>query len=89
MVEHARGRPRLARQWLEKSIDEAKSVDESTSRALFAADPTVLALGLLAVDLLHLGFVKQARTRLREAHACTSATPAWPATRGALVRESL
>ena len=34
-----------------------------------AADPTVLALGLLAVNLLHLGFVKQARTRLREAHA--------------------
>jgi hypothetical protein len=69
MVEHARGRPRLARQWLEKSLDEAKSLDESTSRALFAADPTVLALGLLAIDLLHLGFVKQARTRLSEAHA--------------------
>ena len=68
MVEHARGRPRLARQWLEKSIDEAKSLDETTSRALLAADPTVLALGLLATDLLHLGFVKQGRTRLREAH---------------------
>jgi len=69
MVQHARGRPRLARQWLEKCIDEAKSLDESTSRVLFAADPIVLALGLLAIDLLHLGFVKQARTRLREAHA--------------------
>ncbi|HYM48661.1 MAG TPA: AAA family ATPase, partial [Burkholderiaceae bacterium] len=68
MVEHARGRPRLARQWLEKSIDAAKGLDEGTSRALFAADPTVLALGLLAIDLLHLGFVKQGRARLREAH---------------------
>ena len=68
MVEHGRGQPQLARKWLEKSIDAAKSLDESTSRALSAADPTVLALGLLATDLLHLGFVKQGRARLREAH---------------------
>jgi DNA-binding winged helix-turn-helix (wHTH) protein len=68
MVEHARGRPRLARQWLEKCIDEANGLDESTSRVLFAADPTVLALGLLAINLLHLGFVKQGRARLNEAH---------------------
>ena len=68
MVEHVRGRPRIARQWLEKSIEEAKSLDESTSHALFAADPTVLALGLLATDLLHLGFVNQGRARLHEAH---------------------
>ena len=87
MVEHGRGQPQLARKWLEKSIDAAKSLDESTSRALSAADPTVLALGLLAIDLLHLGFVKQGRARLREAHdraACATSTR--PATGGALVR---
>ena len=69
MVQHARGRPRFARDWLEKSIREARSVDESTSRALFAADPTVLSFGLLALELSQLGLIKQGRARLREAHA--------------------
>jgi hypothetical protein len=37
--------------------------------ATAVADPSVLTLGLLAVDLLHLGRVEEGRTRLRMAHA--------------------
>ena len=45
-------------------------------------------LGLLAVNLLHLGSQASTHTPARGARACTSATPARSATRGALVRES-
>ena len=36
---------------------------------IFVADPQVTLLGLLAIQLLHLGFVEQARARLQQAHA--------------------
>ena len=36
---------------------------------MFTADPDVIILGLLAIELLHLGFVDQGRARMREAHA--------------------
>jgi hypothetical protein len=64
-----RGRPRTARDWLEKAIAAAEGIDKTTPPAVFAADPTVIALGLLALQLAHLGFVAQARARIREAHA--------------------
>jgi DNA-binding winged helix-turn-helix (wHTH) protein len=73
LVEHARGRPRVARDWLEKAIAAAEGIDKTTPSAVFAADPTVIALGLLALQLVHLGFVAQARARVREAHARASA----------------
>jgi len=69
LVEHTRGRPRIARDWLEKAIAAAEGIDKTTPAAVFAADPTVIALGLLALELAHLGFVAQARARVREAHA--------------------
>jgi DNA-binding winged helix-turn-helix (wHTH) protein len=69
IVEHVRGRPRIARDWLEKAITAAEGVDKTTPPAVFAADPTVIALGLLALQLARLGFVAQARARVREAHA--------------------
>jgi tetratricopeptide (TPR) repeat protein len=64
-----RGRPRIARDWLEKALAAAEGIDKTAPAALFAADPTVLAIGLLALQLVHLGFVAQARARVREAHA--------------------
>jgi DNA-binding winged helix-turn-helix (wHTH) protein/tetratricopeptide (TPR) repeat protein len=69
IVEHVRGRPRTARDRLEKALAAAEDIDKTSPPALFAADPTVIALGLLALQLLHLGFVAQARARVREAHA--------------------
>jgi tetratricopeptide (TPR) repeat protein len=69
LVEHVRGRPRVARDWLEKALAAAEGIDKTAPPALFAADPTVIALGVLALQLVHLGFVAQARARVREAHA--------------------
>ncbi|HSC08274.1 MAG TPA: AAA family ATPase, partial [Steroidobacteraceae bacterium] len=69
IVQHVRGRPRTARAWLEKAIAAAEGIDKTTAPAVFAADPTVIALGLLALQLMHLGFVARARARVREAHA--------------------
>ncbi|HSC07810.1 MAG TPA: AAA family ATPase [Steroidobacteraceae bacterium] len=67
LVQHLRGRPRIAREWLEKGLYAAEGLDETTSPALFSADPEVIMLGLLAIELLHLGFVDQGRGRLRAA----------------------
>ena len=39
------------------------------TRRSFVADPQVTLLGLLAIQLLHLGLVETARTRLQQAHA--------------------
>ena len=69
LVQHLRGRPRIAREWLEKGVAAAEGLDETTSPAVFTADPDVIILGLLAIELLHLGFVDQGRARMREAHA--------------------
>jgi DNA-binding winged helix-turn-helix (wHTH) protein len=69
IVAHVRGRPRIARDWLEKALAAAEEIDKTAPPALFAADPTVIVLGLLALQLTHLGFVAQARARIREAHA--------------------
>lgn len=69
MVEHLRGRPRRAREWLERGADAAERFDESAPAAVFTADPGVLVLGLLAIELLHLGFVDQGRARMQQAHA--------------------
>jgi hypothetical protein len=69
LVEHLRGRPRSAHEWLERGAAAAESFDESTPAAVFTADPGVLVLCLLAVELLHLGFADQGRSRLEQAHA--------------------
>ena len=69
IVEHVRGRPRIARDWLDKALAAAEEIDKTAPAALFAADPSVIVLGLLGLELLHLGFVDQARARVRAAHA--------------------
>jgi DNA-binding winged helix-turn-helix (wHTH) protein len=69
IVAHARGRPRIARDWLEKTLAAAEGLDKTAPAALFAADPIVVAIGLLALQLVQLGLVAQARARVREAHA--------------------
>jgi len=69
LVGHLRGRPRTAREWLERGVRAAEGFDETAPAALFTADPGILVLGLLAIDLLHLGFSDQGRSRLQQAHA--------------------
>ncbi|MDX1375829.1 MAG: AAA family ATPase [Burkholderiales bacterium] len=69
VVEHVRGRPRLARDWLEKALAATDETDKTAPPALFAADPSVFTIGLLAIELVHLGFVSEARARVRDAQA--------------------
>jgi len=69
MVDHLRGRPRPAREWLERGAAAAEGFDEAAPAAVFTADPAVLVLCLLAIELLHLGFAGQGRSRLQQAHA--------------------
>jgi tetratricopeptide (TPR) repeat protein len=69
MVEHLRGRPRTAREWLERGAAAAEALDETAPAAVFTADPGVIVLSLLAIELLHLGLADQGRSRLQQAHA--------------------
>ena len=69
LLERDRGRPSVARDWLEKGIRAVEEIDASTSPAVFAADPGVMMLGLFANELLHLGLVDQGRRRIEAARA--------------------
>ena len=64
LVQHLRGRPRIARDWFEEAFDVCRDLDASTSRTVFVADPSVIVLGLLALDSVHLGLVEQGRERI-------------------------
>ena len=66
-VHMLQGRPRAARTWIERGLPASESLDAAPSQS-FAADPKVTLLGQLGIQLLHLGFVKQARARLHQAH---------------------
>ncbi|MDP9200215.1 MAG: transcriptional regulator, partial [Pseudomonadota bacterium] len=63
-----RGRPREARKSLERSIPAIESTDGVAERS-FDADPQVMLLGLLSLQLAHLGLIKQSRERLQQAYA--------------------
>ena len=68
LVQHFRGRPRIARDWLEKALDVCRDLDASAAPAVFVADPGVIVLGLLALESVHLGLVEQGRERLAAAY---------------------
>lgn len=65
-VHMMQGRPRAARARLERALPAIASADPSADRQV-AAVPQVMLLGLLAVQLFHLGLVRQALARLEEA----------------------
>jgi DNA-binding winged helix-turn-helix (wHTH) protein/tetratricopeptide (TPR) repeat protein len=69
LVQHLRGRPRIARDWLERALDVGRDLDASASPAVFVADPGIIILGFLALDSLHLGWVEQGRDRIAAAYA--------------------
>ena len=89
MIEHTRGRPRVARDWFEKALAAAQKIDNTSPPAVFAADPSVLVLGLLAVQLVQLGSVVQARARTREVQRRARALRAPTPMLGALWTEAL
>jgi DNA-binding winged helix-turn-helix (wHTH) protein/tetratricopeptide (TPR) repeat protein len=61
------GQPRGARTCLERGLALLESLD-APAEQISVADPQVLVLGLLGIQLLHLGLVEQARARLQQAH---------------------
>jgi hypothetical protein len=62
------GRPLAARAWLERGLPALDSLDAAAGET-FVADPKAMLLGLLSVQLLHLGLVQQARVRMQQAYA--------------------
>ena len=60
------GRPGAARTWLERGL---LALGDSRSGGIFVADPEVALLGMLGIQLLHLGELDAARARLQQAHA--------------------
>ncbi len=67
-VEQLQGRPNAARTGIERRLAVADAVEVAPG-AIVGADPRVTLMALLAIPLLQLGFVKQARARLEQAHA--------------------
>jgi DNA-binding winged helix-turn-helix (wHTH) protein/tetratricopeptide (TPR) repeat protein len=65
-VHMMQGRPRAARARLERALPAIAAADPVADRQV-AVVPQVLLLALLAVQLFHLGLVRQARDRLQEA----------------------
>jgi DNA-binding winged helix-turn-helix (wHTH) protein/tetratricopeptide (TPR) repeat protein len=65
-VDMLQGRPREARTRIEPVL--ALEAFEGASELSFIADPRVTLLGILALQLLHLGLAGEARRRLDEAH---------------------
>jgi DNA-binding winged helix-turn-helix (wHTH) protein/tetratricopeptide (TPR) repeat protein len=69
LLERDRGRPSIAREWLEKGIRAVEELDASTSRAVFVADAGVMMMGLVATELVQLGLIEQGRQRIEAACA--------------------
>jgi len=67
-VDQLQGRSHTAREWIERGLALLETLDAAPGET-FLADPKVTLLGLLALQLLPLGLIKQARAKLEQAHA--------------------
>ena len=67
-VHHLQGQSRAARAWIERGLAYAESLDFTASE-IFVADPLVTLLGMLAIELVRGGLVRQARTQVQRAQA--------------------
>ena len=65
---HMQGQTRAARSWMERGLAIAETLDTAATE-LFAADPRVTLLGMLAIDLVRCGLVQQGRTLVGRANA--------------------
>ncbi len=78
-VDQLQGRSRAAGTWIERGLAAAEPL-ELAPVEIFVAHPQVTLLGLMAIHLLHSGFVEQGRARLQLAHA-RARLRGWPNTR--------
>jgi len=65
-VDHGQGRPRSARAWFERGLGLAGEL--AVAPGEYLADPQVILLGSLAIPLIHLGLVDEARACVQRAH---------------------
>ncbi|WP_280155008.1 AAA family ATPase [Piscinibacter sp. XHJ-5] len=65
---HMQGRTQAARSWLERGLAISETLD-LTADQVFAADPQVALLGMLAIDLVRCGLVQQGRALVQRARA--------------------
>jgi DNA-binding winged helix-turn-helix (wHTH) protein/tetratricopeptide (TPR) repeat protein len=63
------GHPPIARQWLERGLAASDTLTDEHAEGIFIADPRVTLLSQLAIQLLHLGHVEQARACIGDARA--------------------
>jgi DNA-binding winged helix-turn-helix (wHTH) protein len=62
------GRPRAGLEWIERALPSIEA-NKSAANLGFVADPPVMLLGMMALHLLHLGLLNQARACMERAHA--------------------
>lgn len=67
-VHHLQGRTAAAREWLERGLDLAESLGDAVN-GVFAADPQVALLGMLAIELVRCGLMSQGRALAERARA--------------------
>jgi hypothetical protein len=67
-VGQLQGRSQAARAWIERGLALLETLDAPPGE-MFLADPKVTLLGLLALQLLPLGLIRQARCKLDQAQA--------------------
>ncbi len=82
------GRPHAGRSWIERALPAMES-PAAGAGVSFVADPPVTLLGLLAIHLLHLGLVDQARAPGRVTRSRTRRRPADGAPDRHLVRRAV
>jgi hypothetical protein len=63
---HLQGRTQAARSWMERGLAIVETLDFAVSE-VFAADPQVTLLGMLAIDLVRCGLVQQGRALAQRA----------------------
>ena len=68
VVQMLQGRPRIARQWLERGL-EARDALTDDSAETFIADPRVTLLSHLAIQVQHFGLVERAHACIEQARA--------------------
>ena len=71
---HLQGRTQAARSWMERGLAIAETLDLAAND-VFAADPQVTLLGMLAIDLVRCGLVQQGRALVQRAHARAAELP--------------
>ena len=65
---HLQGRTQAARSWMERGLTIAETLDPAAT-AVFAADPQVTLLGMVAIDLVRCGLVQQGRALVERVRA--------------------